>query len=91
MAGPAESAVLVSQPKIGRIPTELRNALWWIDNYYDCAHPLPGATGKIAHAPETHGNPIDKALPIMLLKPDGRIEQKAIAWTTGTPFESSCR
>ncbi|MER7082506.1 ABC-type branched-chain amino acid transport system, substrate-binding protein [Saccharopolyspora kobensis] len=63
----------------------------WIDNHYDCAHPLPGATGKIAYAPETHGNPIDKALPIMLLEPGGRIEQKAIAWTTGTPFETSCR
>lgn len=63
----------------------------WINNTYDCQHPLPGATGKIAFTPESNGNPVGKALPIMLLKPNGKIEQKDLTWTTGEPFENSCR
>ncbi|MDA3643920.1 ABC transporter substrate-binding protein [Saccharopolyspora indica] len=63
----------------------------WIDLSYTCDSPLHGATGKLIYTPESHGNPIGKALPIMLLKPDGQVEQKAIAWSTGTPFETSCR
>lgn len=77
--------------KVPNIGENTRVMADWIDNSYDCAHPLPGATGKIAYAPESHGNPLDKALPIMLLKPSGEIEQKDIAWSGGAPFESSCR
>ncbi|MGW1678181.1 ABC transporter substrate-binding protein [Saccharopolyspora sp. NPDC002376] len=61
-----------------------------INNAYACGHPLPGATGKIAFSPDSHGNPIDKALPIMQLKPDGSIEQKSLTWTNGRPFDESC-
>ncbi|MDA3624742.1 hypothetical protein OU415_04775 [Saccharopolyspora sp. WRP15-2] len=62
-----------------------------INNTYACGHPLPGATGKIAFSPDSHGDPIDKALPIMQLKPDGSIEQKGLTWTNGRPFDEFCR
>jgi hypothetical protein len=61
----------------------------WIDKF-DCGKPIPGASGKIAFGPDSHGNPIDKAVPIIQVRPDGSSELQDLAWATGQPFSLAC-
>ncbi|MBV9142987.1 MAG: hypothetical protein JO115_19090 [Pseudonocardiales bacterium] len=56
-----------------------------------CQNYIPGASGPIAF--DSDGNPIDKAIPILQLLPDGTVTQKDLVWSTGHPFDpnSTCR
>jgi len=57
---------------------------------FSCRQPIPGASGDIAF--DSAGNPKDKAMPIMRVKPDGSVVQQDLAWATGQPFApANCR
>ncbi|MBQ0926868.1 ABC transporter substrate-binding protein [Saccharopolyspora endophytica] len=65
----------------------------WIKKF-DCEGAFSGATGKIAYKtdPAVQGNPVDKAMPILQLQPDGRPVQVDLVWPSGQPFgPQSCR
>jgi hypothetical protein len=49
-----------------------------------CRNTVPGASGLIAL--DRDGNPIDKALPILRIAPDGPLTQEDLAWPTGAPL-----
>lgn len=57
-------------------------------NAITCDEPVPGASGKIAFSSSTHGNPINKAMPIMQIQPDGIPKIRDLTWATGTPFDT---
>lgn len=59
----------------------------WIKKF-DCAGAFSGATGRIAYKtdPAVQGNPVDKAMPILRLEPDGRPVQVDLVWPSGQPF-----
>lgn len=54
---------------------------------FTCQHAIPGASGQTAFAP--NGDPIDKAMPIMLLQPNGDATQEGLAWASGQPFDAA--
>lgn len=62
-----------------------------IKNSVNCADPFLGATGKIAFSAESHGNPINKAIPIMEIDPAENTQQQDLVWSDGVPFDDSCR
>jgi ABC-type branched-subunit amino acid transport system substrate-binding protein len=55
-----------------------------------CANTIPGASGAIALAPD--GNPMNKAMPIIQIQPNGFLKQEGIIWPAGTPLDplSTC-
>lgn len=67
---------------------------------FTCRTPVPGASGRIAFyntqgnfannsgSPITPGDPIDKAIPIMRLNPDGQATPVTVEWSDGPPFDS---
>lgn len=52
---------------------------------YACRQTIPGASGEITF--DQAGNPVDKAMPIMLLQPNGVPVQQDLAWSAGQPFD----
>lgn len=54
---------------------------------FDCRSPIPGATGKIAFSPDSRGNPIDKAVPIIEIHDDGSPTMRDMVWAAGQPFD----
>ncbi|HEY4459513.1 MAG TPA: amino acid ABC transporter substrate-binding protein [Pseudonocardiaceae bacterium] len=52
-----------------------------------CTHYVPGASGDIAF--DANGNPIDKAIPMLRIMPDGSTALQQISWPTGVPFNPS--
>jgi hypothetical protein len=56
-------------------------------NELTCLKPVPGASGKIAFSSNTDGNPINKAMPIIQIQPDGTSKMQDLTWAAGTPFD----
>ncbi len=54
---------------------------------FRCTKFIPGASGEIAF--DQSGNPIDKAMPIIQIQPDGSVTQEDLAWPTGKPLDTS--
>jgi ABC-type branched-subunit amino acid transport system substrate-binding protein len=52
-----------------------------------CTQFVPGASGDIAF--DSAGNPVDKAVPMLQLLPDGSAVQQELTWPTGKPFVPS--
>lgn len=69
-------------PAVAQNPTTVADLIF----NYDCVAPFPGATGQVAFTPDSHGNPINKALPVMRLLPNGELQKQALAWSAGRPF-----
>lgn len=83
-------AVLVATAAARMVPsvmTNTTNVADWIKKF-DCVQPYLGVTGKIAYKtdPAVQGNPVDKAMPILRLEPDGRPVQVGLVWPSGQPF-----
>lgn len=47
------------------------------------ASAVPGASGLISL--DSHGNPVNKAIPIVELSPDGQVRTVEVSSRTGTP------
>jgi hypothetical protein len=76
-------------PKAARNPTLVASAIASID----CLQPIPGASGEIAFATDSHGNPVDKPMPIMQITAHGP-QQRDLVWSDpGQPFKMTpaCR
>jgi ABC-type branched-subunit amino acid transport system substrate-binding protein len=52
-----------------------------------CTQFVPGASGDIAF--DSNGNPVDKAVPMIQLMPDGSAVQQDLTWPTGRTFVPS--
>jgi ABC-type branched-subunit amino acid transport system substrate-binding protein len=50
-----------------------------------CTQFVPGASGDIAF--DGNGNPVDKAVPLLQLMPDGSVVLREVTWPTGTRFD----
>jgi hypothetical protein len=46
---------------------------------------VPGASGDIAF--DNNGNPVDKAVPLLQLMPNGSVVLREVTWPTGTQFD----
>jgi ABC-type branched-subunit amino acid transport system substrate-binding protein len=55
-----------------------------------CSHTLGAASGQIAF--DRHGNPTDKAMPILRIGETGQVSMIGLAWPTGAPLDpkSTC-
>ncbi|HWE89693.1 MAG TPA: amino acid ABC transporter substrate-binding protein [Pseudonocardiaceae bacterium] len=53
----------------------------------DCLKPIPGAGGKIAFSSTSHGNPVDKPLPIMQITGSGPVQRDLVWSVPGAPFD----
>lgn len=71
----------VSKPYMGDVAA-------WIKKFR-CSEPKMGATGSIAYVddPALQGNPVDKAMPIMRLNPNGYPEQESLVWPSPVAFD----
>jgi hypothetical protein len=54
---------------------------------YRCTTFIPGASGAIIFNQD--GNPVDKAMPILQIQPDGSVTQQGFAWPTGVPLDAA--
>ncbi|HEX5121094.1 MAG TPA: amino acid ABC transporter substrate-binding protein [Pseudonocardiaceae bacterium] len=84
-------AILTAATAARHDPDPVNNPMTVADSIseFDCQSPVPGVTGQIAFTPASHGNPIDKAMPIVQIAPDGSPHVKDIIWTTGQPFKAA--
>ncbi|MBK0868385.1 hypothetical protein INP57_16350 [Saccharopolyspora sp. HNM0986] len=65
------------------VTRNLKEVAGTIKHTTTCARPFYGATGMIAFSPESHGNPINKAMPIMQIDADGKTKQVDLVWSDG--------
>ena len=73
------------------VTRNLKEVAGTIKHTTTCARPLYGAPGMIAFSPESHGNPINKAMPIMQIDADGKTKQVDLVWSDGVPFNEENR
>lgn len=71
-------------------PDALQNSFDGFDCKYE-ETAVPGASGRIAFYPSSasagQGDPIDKAVPIMEITPDGKDSQEYLEWSDGKPID----
>lgn len=84
-------AVLTAATAARRDPDPVDNPMTVADviSEFDCQSPVPGVTGQIAFTLASHGNPIDKAMPMAQIAPDGSVHVQDLTWTTGRPFSAA--
>jgi ABC-type branched-subunit amino acid transport system substrate-binding protein len=61
-----------------------------VDDYFlrlRCTNAVPGASGTIAL--NEKGNPINKAMPILHIQPDGQVALEELAWPDGAPLDQN--
>ncbi len=86
-------AVLTAATAARRDPDPVNNPMTVADaiSEFDCQSPVPGVTGQIAFTMASHGDPIDKAMPIVQIAPNGLPRVRDLTWTSGQPFSTeSC-
>lgn len=54
---------------------------------FHCQKTIPGASGDIAF--DKNGDPIDKAVPIVQIRPGGSVALEELVWPSGTPFDAN--
>ena len=84
-------AVLTAATAARRDPDPVHNPMTVADliSEFDCQNPVPGVAGQIAFTQASHGNPIDKAMPVVRIAPDGSPHVQDLIWTTGQPFSAA--
>ena len=87
-------ALLTAATAARRDPAAIRNpsTLPFFVANLDCHDPVPGAGGRIAFSGKDgpgagRGIPVDMAIPIMRIMPNGGFTQQALDWSEGKPFD----